>query len=205
MSILIRFFIGLSIIALGALSFAVMQHLKAPPPKQDEKPTSPLVSVIDPIPQEVTFSIATQGVVVPHTETALTSEVSGRIEQVSEKFVAGGLLQKGEVILKIDSSEYALAVEQAKARLAGREAQYAQERARSQQALKEWELTGKPASQAPALALRKPFLQEAEANVESAKADLKQAEQKLSRTIIRAPYTAMVKTRQVGLGQYVTT
>ncbi len=204
MSMKARIFIGFAIILIGSIIVAIMFLLKSPPPKISEQPTSPLVKVLQPKVQAVTFNLETHGVVNPHTQTILTSEVSGRIEQVSEKFIAGSLLQKNEIILQIDSSEYDVAIEQAKARLAGQQAKYAQEKAQSEQAIKEWELTGKPINKAPALALRKPFLQEAKANVESAMADLKQAEQKLERTIIRAPYTAMVKTKQIGLGQYVS-
>jgi hypothetical protein len=51
--------------------------------------------------------------------------------------------------------------------------------------------------------LRLPQLREAEANVESAKAQLAQAKRNLERTKVRAPFDGRVRQRRVGLGQSV--
>ena len=78
------------------------------------------------------------------------------------------------------------------------------ERARVFQARKEWAMTGRPEAEAPALALRKPYLAEAEANLLQALAEVKQAKVKLARTSIRAPYAGMVTKKNIDIGQYVT-
>ena len=65
-------------------------------------------------------------------------------------------------------------------------------------------MTGRPADEAPLLALREPYLAEAHANVLQAEAELKQAQLKLARTTIRAPYLGMVSVKTVDIGQYVT-
>jgi len=83
-------------------------------------------------------------------------------------------------------------------------AQLTFERARASQAEKEWSMTGRPTEEAPLLALRKPYLEEARAKVLQAEAEVKQAERKLARTSIRAPYTGMVAVKSVDIGQYVT-
>ena len=59
-------------------------------------------------------------------------------------------------------------------------------------------------AEAPILALRTPYLEEARANVLSAEANLKKAERKLEQTLIRAPYQGMVKNKLVDVGQYVS-
>jgi RND family efflux transporter MFP subunit len=52
--------------------------------------------------------------------------------------------------------------------------------------------------------LRKPYLEEARANVLQAEAEVKQAKLKLERATIRAPYAGMVAAKSVDIGQYVT-
>jgi len=197
--------IGFGIFLLGILIVAVLMMSKPKPPKKPVENSSPLVEVVQPNYQPVTFEVKAHGVVKPRTETILVSEVSGVVQSLSEKFVAGGYFKKGEILLQIDSTDYEVGVEQAKARLASQIAQYEQEKAKAEQARKEWDLTGRSRKNAPILALREPFLLEAKANMQSAEADLKKAEQKLTRTTIRAPYDGMVKMKQVDVGQFVAT
>ena len=90
------------------------------------------------------------------------------------------------------------------AQLNSAKAQLLSEQARSSQAQKEWEMTGRPLAEAPVLALRTPFLAEAESRLLQAQAEVRQAELKLKRTVIRAPYAGMVSSKQVDVGQYVT-
>lgn len=195
---------GIAIVGVGAVAISLMMANKAKPPKKQATATAPLVEVVVPKVEDVEFSVKAHGLVMPRTETVLVSEVSGVVTRVSDKFVAGGLFDKDEVILQIDPSDYEVGVEQAKARLASQMAKYEQEKARSEQAEKEWDLTGRSRDNAPVLALRKPFLLEAKANMQSAEADLKKAEQKLARTVIRAPYQGMVKSKKVDVGQFVS-
>ncbi len=57
-----------------------------------------------------------------------------------------------------------------------------------------------PASE---LALRKPQMREALAELQSAEADLEQALGDLDRTVIRAPYDGLVKEKIADVGQFV--
>ncbi len=197
--------VGLAIVIVTLLIFMALMAAKPTPPKKPVEDTSPLVEVLPLERQSVTFEVEAHGIVKPRTETTLVSEVSGSVEFVASNFVAGGYFNKGDVLLKLDSTEYLVGVEQAKARLAGQKAKYLQEEAKAEQARKEWDLTGRARDQAPILALREPFLLEAKANMESAEADLKKAQQKLDRTEIRAPYDGMVKMKQADVGQFVAT
>lgn len=153
---------------------------------------------------EVTFAIQSQGTVNPRTETKLVSEVSGVVQNLSPKLQVGGFFEKGEILLSIDASDYQAAVKQAEANLLSRKAKLTQEIAQSQQAEKEWAITGRPKEDAPVLALRQPFLEEAKAAVLFAEAELDQARRKLDRTQIRAPYDGLVKSKNIGVGQYLT-
>lgn len=153
---------------------------------------------------QIQLNVKSQGTVQPRTRTMLVSEVSGIVMAVAPQFVVGGTFNKGDVLIKLDSADYKVAKQRADAQLNSAKAQLLSEQARSTQAQKEWEMTGRPLAEAPVLALRTPFLAEAESRLLQAQAEVRQAELKLKRTIIRAPYAGMVSSKQVDVGQYVT-
>jgi multidrug efflux system membrane fusion protein len=154
---------------------------------------------------EVTLSVDSQGTIRPRTRTTLISEVSGTILEVSDQFIVGGTFKQGDILMRLDPVDYEVALQRAKAQLISKNALLELEKARVVQAKKEWEMTGRPESEAPTLALRAPYLAEAEANILQAQAEVKQARTKLQRATIRAPYAGMVSVKSVDVGQYVTT
>lgn len=153
---------------------------------------------------QVRLEVESQGSVLPRTRTSLISEVSGAVLEVSPQFIVGGRFEQGDTLLRLDPTDYEVALQRAEARLISLNAQLTFEQARATQAKKEWAMTGRPASEAPILALREPYLAEARANVLQAEAEVKQAQQKLRRTTIRAPYAGIVSAKSVDVGQYVT-
>lgn len=153
---------------------------------------------------QVQLKVKSQGTVQPHTRTMLISEVSGTVVEVAPQFVVGGTFAEGDVLIKLDPADYRVAKQRADAQLQSAKAQLLSEQARSSQAKKEWEMTGRPLAEAPVLALRKPFLAEAQSRLQQAEAEVRQAELKLQRTVIRAPYAGMVSSTIVDVGQYVT-
>jgi len=192
------------ILAAGGATAAMVWQKKEPEKKEVTEPVI-LVDTIDLHSRDIIFTVASQGNVSPHTETTLVSEISSTVVEVSPKYVAGGFFKQGEVMLKLNPSDYEVAVQQSRANLLTMKARLAQEQAQAEQAKKEWDMSGRPRSAAPSIALRTPYLEEAKANVLSAEADLKKAERKLSLTVIRAPYDAMIKEKLVDIGQYVST
>ena len=200
-----RILIPAAIIFTGILLKIFMGAMAPAPQKKEIVSKAPLVDIFEVSRSNIIFEIESQGSVNPRTETTLVSEVSGQIKSVSDKFVVGGFFKKGEQLLEIDPISYEVALLQAQARLDGANAKLVEERARGKQAEKEWSLTGRSKKNAPILALRKPQLQQAQADVKAAQADVKGAEIKLQRTKIKAPYDAMLKAKMVDIGQYVTT
>jgi RND family efflux transporter MFP subunit len=123
----------------------------------------------------------------PRTETILSAEVSGAIVGISPKFIPGGVFEADEVLLRIDPTNYQVALEQAEALLAQRQIEFdGALKLRSQGYRAESEF----ASAAAALA--------------SAKAELVRAQRNLDRTRIRLPYAGMVRGKEADLGQYVS-
>jgi RND family efflux transporter MFP subunit len=193
-----------AIIAAAVVLSTLMFSLKPAP----EKLESPEIAVaVETLVLEKTATrlfVQSQGTVQPRTRTALISEVSGAILKVSPQFVVGGVFKKGDLLMQLDPTDYQVALQRAEARLISMNAQLSFEQARSAQAEKEWAMTGRPTTEAPLLALRKPYLAEAQANVLQAEAEVKQAQKKLDKTTIRAPYAGMVSEKSADIGQFVT-
>ncbi len=149
--------------------------------------------------KDKTFAIHTQGIVRSTDQTQLMAEISGVIASISPRFQVGSFFHVDEVLFTLESLEYQAAVKQAKAVVAEKKAQLVQETAKAKQAKMQW----KDVSNATDLALRKPFVAEAKALLQSAEAKLERAQQILRRTEIKAPYDGIVTEKTVGLGQYV--
>tara|TARA_B110000467_G_scaffold26597_1_gene24040 strand:+ start:1749 stop:2921 length:1173 start_codon:yes stop_codon:yes gene_type:complete len=194
------------LLVLGAIMLAILMSALKPEPLKAEEPEAALAVKTQILNRtEVTLSVESQGTVRPRTRTTLISEVSGTVLEVSDYFIVGGSFDAGDMLMRLDPTDHEVALQRAKAQLISANALLELEKARAVQAKKEWEMTGRPEADAPILALRKPYLAEAEANILQAKAQLKQAELKLQRATIRAPYAGMVSLKSVDVGQYVTT
>lgn len=194
------------LLVLGAIMLAILMSALKPEPLKAEEPEAALAVKTQILNRtEVTLSVESQGTVRPRTRTTLISEVSGTVLEVSDYFIVGGSFDAGDMLMRLDPTDHEVALQRAKAQLISANALLELEKARAVQAKKEWEMTGRPEADAPLLALRKPYLAEAEANILQAKAQLKQAELKLQRATIRAPYAGMVSLKSVDVGQYVTT
>ena len=194
------------LLVLGALLVVFLMDMFKAQPTKAEVPEAALAVKTQILNRtEVTLSVDSQGTVRPRTRTTLISEVSGTVLEVSDQFIVGGTFKQGDILMRLDPVDYEVALQRAKAQLISRNALLELEKARAIQAKKEWEMTGRPESEAPTLALREPYLAEAEANILQAQAEVKQAQTKLQRATIRAPYAGMVSVKSVDVGQYVTT
>ena len=200
-----KFIPPIAIILVAGGATAAMVWQKKEPEKNEVKEPVIVVETVNLQSRDIHFTVVSQGNVSPHTDTTLVSEISGVVMEVVPGFVNGGFFKRGEILLKLDPADYEVAVQQSRANLLGMKARLAQEEAQAEQAKKEWDMSGRPRSAAPSIALRTPFLEEARANVLFAEADLKKTERKLKQTVIRAPYDGMVREKLVDVGQYVTT
>ena len=201
---LLRILLPVGLVALSIIVvIGLANRAKSQRPEQKEE-TDPamLVEVIPVERVSLNLSVFSQGSVRPRTETTVVAEVSGKIVEVSPHFVAGGFFRKGEVLLQIDPSDYEAALKRAEANLASRKAQYADQKARSEQAMKDWINLGRKGEPSD-LTLRKPQLAEALANVQAAEAELQKAQRDLQRTKIKGSYDGLVRSKQADVGQYV--
>lgn len=188
------------------LGFLVVQGLvaaKPEPEKKDEEVRSVSLYVDSVKSEQVVVAVKTQGEVRPKTEIDLIPQVSGRIVALSNSFSEGAEIAPNTVLLKIDDADYQVAAVRAEARVA--EAQTALERELATAEIKEEEWRDGRKDQAPTdFALNLTQVAQAEAMLRSAKADLQKARLDLARTEIRVPFHGRVRTRDVGIGQYVS-
>ena len=174
---------------------------EAPEQKADEAPI-PIVDIMEVQQQTVSLNLPSYGVVNPKYKTQLVTEVQGRMLNISNKFVAGGVVKKGEELAVIEPSDYEADLMQAQASLAQAKAALEEEQAKGEVAKNDWK--GYDGGIPPELGLRLPQLKQEQANVKFQQAALARAERNLERTIIRAPFDGIIKARNVDLGQYVT-
>lgn len=200
---LLKIILPVCLIALGVAGF---WYYKSSAVKFNRKPvekTSPVVDIIKVNPDRFIAQIRAMGTVRPDREVVIKSQVAGTVIQVAPEFVQGGLIPKGQTIVRIDPADYKLAVSKAQSALARAQADFEIEKGRQQIAREELKVM---ATMSPngiretSLVLRKPQLEQAWATVASAESDLEAARLDLERTRILAPFHALVLSKEVDAG-----
>ena len=155
-------------------------------------------------PVDYQVRLKSQGTVQARTESTLIAEVRGRVTSISPSFRAGGFFEEREVLLEIDPRDYEAEVKVAEAIVTQAELSLSEEEARAEQARRDWKRL-QFAEEASDLVLRIPQLKHARANVESSEARLESARLNLERTRIAAPYAGCILSKNVDIGQYLST
>lgn len=149
--------------------------------------------------------ILAMGTVRPEKEIILSPRVGGEIVTVSKSFTPGGFVDKGDVLLVIDPSDYEVIVLQRQSELLQATAELELELGRQNLAMKDYkELEGSISSEYKSLVLRAPQLNTARSRVEAAEAAVRRAELDLERTRIRAPFDAHIINREANEGSQVS-
>ena len=195
-----------SIILLVAAGITVIIFLTEPEAKREgaTKVTAMLVEVLEA--ERGTFKpgINATGTVQPSQEVMLSPRVSGEIIERSMAFTPGGYVNKGEVLLRIDPSDYKNALALRKSELQQAIADLNIEKGRQEIAKSDFSLVEDSLSaENRALVLREPQLNAIQARVDAARAAVDQAELELRRTTIRAPFDAHIVSRMVNIGSQV--
>lgn len=204
-SLLLRYLLPLLILA-GAVLVAFWLMKTGPKAKPKPKERQATLVEVQPVhvgPQRTT--IHAMGTVKPAREVTLMPQVSGEVIEIAPQFIPGGMLAAGEQLLRIDPTDYRIAVAQLESEVARVEAEIQQEQGRQMVARREYELLGEDVSdEEKALMLRQPQLDTLKSSLDAARARLQQARINLERTTIRAPFNAIVQARRVNLGTRVT-
>ena len=180
----------------------VLINSKKPPEKQEAIKEAFLVETTEVKTTDMNYVVKSQGTVEPKMQTILSAEVSGKVVALSESFVAGGLFSRGDVLVQLEQSDYITDLKAAEAELARAQAALEEEQARGKVAAEEWKTVSRTV--APELGLRKPQLAKEIANLRAAEAQLERAKRNLERTVIRAPYDGLIRSKTIDLGQFVS-
>ncbi len=187
-----------SLLVAAVLVITKPEAEKVPPPKRAE-----LVKIQSLEQTDETVELPLTGTVTPARQVKLRAQVSGEVITMDPGFINGGLLADEEAILTIDPIDYELALAQAQSALEKARFDYKLELGRQDVARREWELLkpeGEVSELEKELALRGPHLTASKAALQAAEANLAKAQLNLKRTRIKAPFNAVVLSRNVNIG-----
>ncbi len=195
-----------TVVLLGAAGITAILWYNKPEVEEEKNEFPPLVvQVAEASLDEELRSSVFQGEVRAKTDIELVTQVTGKVTQVSDKFIEGGQFAKDEVILQIDQADYLVALKSAEAAVAEAQVQLDIELASAENSKKEWQdLVGESLEKANPLRLNQPQVQRARARLDAAKAQLAQAQLDFERTKIKAPFAGRVMRKSAELGQFVS-
>lgn len=192
----------LVLVAAGT-GIAVLMATAPKPEKNTEAPLPIAVEIATARAEQTSLRVTTQGQVKSKNEADVAAQVSGQLLSISPALEAGAYFKKGEVLARVDPAQYRLALDRSRSQVA--RAREALARARSEAALAEqdWKdlgLTGAPSD----LALQKPQVNAALADLRTAEALVRESELNLERTEVRAPFDGRVMTRMANVGDFIS-
>lgn len=197
---LLRFSGPILVIGLG-IGAVTLLKATAPEPQTEEAAQRP-VTVYTHLAErsDAILDVQTQGEVRSRTMIDLTAQVSGRVISVSPEYIEGGRFDAETVLLKIDDSDYQLALREAEAAVAAAELAIEQALADADVARKQL----RDVPNASDLSLKKPQIAEARARREAALASLALARLNLERTEVRLPFDGRVSSTTVHIGEVIS-
>ncbi|MGH1376737.1 MAG: efflux RND transporter periplasmic adaptor subunit [Alphaproteobacteria bacterium] len=194
-------FIGILSILVSIACVTALTVMNDGPEEHHDETSLMQVHTIRIQPQTVTDIVIGYGQIRPRWQTTTSSEVSGRVLEVSDKFLSGSSFNKDDVLAIIDNTAYVAALKNRKVELATAKRVLEEEEQRSKIAKENWKSSGfkgKPSD----LVLRKPQMSEAKMAIDAAYAAIKKAEYDLERTKITVPYDGIVINRNINPGDY---
>ena len=177
-------------------------------PKAKQRPAKrPLVSVkvekAEPVKGPLIFEGT--GIVKAASSVVITPEVRGKVVWINPGLIPGSTIKKGEVLVRLEDTDYRAMLKERQAQLERAKLSLMMEQAQAQVAKADWKRAPlrHPTPQAKALALHIPQVNAAKAAVDAAVAGVRQAKLNLQRTVIRAPFDAVIIEKNVAVGDVV--
>lgn len=184
------------------VAYGLSQLMLVSPQKveRQEKPEiKPTVEVTILQTEPLTLALKSQGVVTSKRAISLVSEVAGEILWVSPKLFRGGEVIEGESLLKVQPVSYELAVAEARAALAKARLNLLDEQTEFKRASR-YQADNKQQD----VSLRKNKLALVEAEFSAAESRLQEAQLKLEKTNITAPFNAFITEKAVDRGHFLS-
>jgi RND family efflux transporter MFP subunit len=204
----LRVLAPLVVLSIGGFAAFTLITSRPQAKKRVAQTVAPLVEVVTASRTAEPVSVEAYGTVMPAHIVTIVPEVSGRLEYVAPDLVAGGLVQAGQILAKVDPESYKLRLEQQKAQMAKGQLELRVELSRQKVAEREWAALESSVSNSPGeadreLALRNPQIRAARAGISGARSLVDLAQIDLDRTSLVAPFDAYVREELAEPGQFV--
>jgi RND family efflux transporter MFP subunit len=204
-NVLVNSFVCVAILGVSAAAIAVINRTE--PSAKQINGTRKSAALVEAVTVERgTYSprLVVLGTVQPARDITLSPRIRGQVLKLSTKFVPGGMIEQGDLLLQIDPADFENALSIRKSELQQKEASLEIEQGRQSLAEKELELLGESIDETNrALVLREPQLASIKSEVAAAKAAVRRAELDLERTSIYAPFDAQILRASVNVGSQV--
>lgn len=197
----------LIIMVIGICGFLALTFSKTQPDQKQRSFATPMVDVVDVKWSSVPLVVKTMGEVQPSQFVKIVPQVNGKIIFINPDLIPGGMIKKGEVLIRIDPSDYDLAIREAAAAVTQAQLTKEEQEGRRAAAGREMKLLDNQITltdQGRRLASRETHLENALAQLDAAQSRLEQAQLARSRTVVRAPFDARVSAEFVDIGQVVS-
>lgn len=148
--------------------------------------------------------VNSHGEAIAHWELTLKSQVEGEVISISNHFKTGSMIAKNSALASIDNTEYLQAVSSAKANLADALLSLQEEKDLSAQAKREWKRSGITQMPSSPLVFRTLQLAAEQAAADHAQQSLQTALRDEKNTHINAPFDAVILSRDINVGSYVS-
>ncbi|MBN2315627.1 MAG: efflux RND transporter periplasmic adaptor subunit [Sedimentisphaerales bacterium] len=203
---------GLARIIISALilvgAFAAYRYQVNTSPRAGRKKPPPQARLVQVMPTQKADCITTvtgDGIVMPAQQVTLRPQVTGRLVEVSDDVVPGGIVKAGQKLMAVDHRDYEIIVRQRHYDVANATMNLKVEQGNQAIAKQEYELLGEEINEEDReLVLREPHLASAQASEESAQAALQKAKLDLTRCDVNAPFNAIIQDKQTDLGATVS-
>ncbi len=200
---ILKWLVPIVIVSGGVLVGKMLIAIAPTATRQADMSRPPMVEVITSKLEATAIKIRATGTVEPAVSIDLVPEVSGRVAWRSKKLTPGGRFATGELIARIEATQYQLAVAQERARVRSAQLELELEKSRGEVAAAEWKLLKGNRPNANPLVLRTSQLETAQVSLQAARSGLSRARLDLKRTRLEAPFNATVINESLDVGQRV--
>lgn len=192
----------LAVLALGFVGAMGLSSSREAPPRQEQASYAPVVRVRAITVSSLPVVVRGHGALEARTRIDLIPQVGGAVTAIHPELRAGGRFRAGEVLARVQAVDYELALARARAEVSSASTALEVQRAEAEAASSEWTLLH-PEEPVPELVGRQPQIEEAEARLQAARAQVESAELDLARTELRLPFDGCVLAASIDVGQVI--
>lgn len=183
--------------------YGMRQQATRTMPEIHRQTPRPDVSVVTVNTARYPAAMVAYGAAETHYQLTLTTEVSGRVENLAEGFEVGSRLAVGTELARIEASNYRAALAAAESERQQARVTLLEEERQALQAEAEWRASGLEGEPDSPLVLRQPQLAAARTALDNAQAAVDSARYDLAQTRITLPFDALVISRDIAPGSYL--